>query len=405
MGFKVKKKSKTRFKAPSAYSGGAVGGTGGGDRPVKRRKKNGGRPGLVIFLIVLAVLVLALAATAFLGVREISGKRGGAATDIVVTVPDGASTGDVALVLKQNGIIKNDLLFKLYSRIKKADGSYQLGDHTVNSTLSYDEIIEVLQQITIKDIETFTVTFPEGTTTLKMAMMLEEQGVCTKEEFVDACNNETYDVSFFDQISHENKFIALEGFLFPDTYEFEVGSSLHDMILQMLKNFEAKVLTPDRKAQIEASGYTLEEIMVMSSIVEKESVGEGSYAKVAAVFYNRLGSSDFPCLESDTSCDWRKRDLADQEDYYGGYFPGVLQYYYGGYENIPAGVRDGYDTFSHEGLIVGAICNPGLIAIDGTLNPEADWPYYFFFTGPDKETFYWSKTADEHARQWNEAYP
>lgn len=408
MGFKVKKKKKSQFKAPSSYATGAATGGVSSSSGAARHKKKKRKTGLIVGLSILAVALIALSLTAYLVFREINGSRGNTAEDITVTIPEGASTAQVAQVLKENDIIGNEMIFKLYSRFNKADGTYQLGEHVLNGTLAYDQIIEVLQQITVKDVETVSITFPEGTTALKMALMLEEQGICSVDEFINACNNDVYDVGFYSQISHENKFVALEGFLFPDTYEFEVGTSVHDMIQKMLENFEAKVLTAERQALLDASGYTLEEIITLSSIVEKESVGHENYAQVAAVFYNRLNSDAFPCLESDTSCDWRKRGLEEQEDYYGGYYPGVLQYYYGGYENIPEGVRDGYDTFSHEGLIVGAICNPGIVAIDGTLSPTADWPYYFFFTtGTVEENnveYYWSETADEHAQQWADTH-
>lgn len=391
MGFKIKKK-KTKYKAPAAYRSGAVSasGTTTGSRPPVKRRKGGAGP--VILWSLLAVLVLAIAVTLFLSFREIGGKRGGEATDIVVTVPEGASTADIAAVLHDNGIIKNELLFKLYSRIKKADGTYQLGDHTVNSTLSYDEIIEVLQQITIKETEAYpAITFPEGTTALKMALMLEEAGICTRDEFISACNNDTYDVSFWNEISdNENKFIKVEGFLFPDTYEFELDVTPHDIVQQMLTNFEQKVLTPENQALIADSGLTLEENIILASIVEKESLGDNVYPQVAAVFHNRLNNPEvFPCLESDTSA----------ERIPGNFIYGVLGYYYNGdteptLRNIPEAMWQGYDTYSKEGLIIGAICNPGLNAIVGTLEP-VQFDYYFFITDNNKK-FYWAETNAEH---------
>ncbi|MEG0750390.1 MAG: endolytic transglycosylase MltG [Oscillospiraceae bacterium] len=370
-------------------------------RPEKRRKAI-----FIVVLVIMLALLVAAGVTALVLSNEINGKRTGEALDVVVTVPEGGSTGDVAQALKDAGLITSRSVFKIYCRMNDADGKFQFGEKTLNKSMSYDAMIAELQKVTIKEIETFSLTIPEGKTALSIAIMLEELGVCTRQEFVEVCNTDTFEVGFWNDISKdENKFVRLEGYLFPDTYQFEVGSSLHDMIQKMLENFETKVLTPDRKVKIASSGHTLEEIITLSSIVEKESVGEDSYAMVAGVFYNRLNSPDkFPCLESDTSCDWRKRDLKEQEDYYGGYFPGVLQYYYGGYENVPQGTLDGYDTFSHKGLIIGAICNPGLIAIDGTLEPTKS-DYFFFFTGEDKKTFYWSKTAEEHAKQYEQYGP
>ncbi len=371
---------------------------------VKQTSPKGKRDGAGrVVLIIVLVLLVAVAAGAFLVISEVKGPRGGAEI-VAVEIPEGASTGIVAEALKESGIVKSEIVFKLYCRFMGADNTFHFGAHPLSASMSYDELIEELKRETVRQVETFSITFPEGTTTLKMALMLEEKGICSADEFVEACNTGTYDVSFFSEISDTDKFIKLEGFLFPDTYEFEVGCSPYDMIQKMLENFEKKVVVPYGDA-IAATGYSLEEIIILSSIVEKESVGADSYSRVSAVFYNRLNSSSFMCLESDTSCDWHKRDLAEYGNLYGGgYYPGVLQYYYDGYENIPEGIRDGYDTFSHEGLIVGAICNPGTIAIEGTITPAEDWPYYFFFTGPDKQTFFWSMTADEHSRQYNEQY-
>ena len=111
-----------------------------------------------------------------------------------------------------------------------------------------------------------------------------------------------YDVSFFNQITKsEDKFVRLEGFLFPDTYEFVVGSSVHDIIQKMLENFEEKVLVPEVRDAIANSDLTLEETIILASIVEKETLGDEMYSMVAGVFKNRLNNpSEFPCLESDT---------------------------------------------------------------------------------------------------------
>ncbi len=385
MGFKVRKK-KTRYKAQAPFSGGAA-----PAQPGRHRRNR--RSGLMIFWIVFAVVMLAIAAAVFLGLREIGGNRGGAAADVVIDVPQGASTGDIAQILHENGIIRNETLFKLYSRIKKTDGTFQLGEHTVNSALSYDKIIEVLQQMTIAPVETYpAITFPEGTTALKMALMLEDAGICTRDEFIAACNNDVYEVSFWNEISQdENKFIRLEGFLFPDTYEFEVGVSAHEIVQQMLTNFETQVLTPENVQLIAQSGMTLEENIILASIVEKESLGDNVYAQVAAVFHNRLNNpEEFPHLESDTSA----AHLA------GNFIYGVLGYYYNGdtdyYErNIPEAMVDAYDTYVARGLIVGAICNPGYNAIRGTLQP-VEFDYYFFITDDNKK-FYWAETDAQHS--------
>ena len=375
-------------------------GSRGGSK--KTKKGGGGRAALIVLIIFMFMLV---GGGVYVGL-EVTGNSIKTEGEIIIAVPSGAATSDIAQVLYDNELIGNTMIFRSYSKVTGNDGTYQEGNHKVTGGMSYGEIIEILQKTTYVDVETVSITFPEGTTALKMAMMLEEEGFFSQDDFVDACNNDTFDVSFYSQISHTDKFIVLEGFLFPDTYEFEVGATAHEVIQQMLENFEKKVLTPERMALIESNKYTLEEIIILASIVEKESYGEDSYAKVAAVFHNRLNSDAFMCLESCTSADWERAGLGHRkwDAGYGGYFPYVLELYYGSYEAIPQNIRDGYDTRSYEGLIVGAISNPGLFAIDGAITPEPDWDYYYFFTDMETKEFYWSRTIEEHERQFREVY-
>ena len=367
-------------------------------RPEKKKKK-----GLRVVLAILTVLVLLVSVGALLFVNEINGDQNSNVIDEVLEFPEGASTGQVAEILYENGVIRSVTVFKIYCRITGVDGTFQYGKHIFSGSMTYAEVVESLQQPTYVDVETVTFTFPEGTTALKMAIDFENAGFFDRQDFIDACNNDIFDVSFYDMISHDDKFIVLEGFLFPDTYEFEIGSTPHEIIQIMLENFEKKVLTEERRALIESNRYTLEEIIILASIVQKEALGEENYAKVAAVFHNRLDSSSFPYLESCVSADWYRDPSVSNNLWYnlGGYFPYVLEVYYGSYEAIPQNIKNGYDTRSHEGLIVGAISNPGILAIDGAISPESNWDYYFFCTD-ETGKFYWAMTADEHARNWEE---
>lgn len=358
------------------------------------RKK--GRSILSIFILLFFVMILVVLISGLYALREIKGK-GKTGESVIVTIPEGASTSQIATILEDDGLIGNSLIFRAYSRIMGADGSYNLGDHKVEQGSGYDEIIYALQQTTYLDVETITVTFPEGTTALSMAYRLSDLGFCSVNEFINACNYDTYDVSFFNQIiKSEDKFVHLEGFLFPDTYEFVVGSSAHEIIQKMLENFEQKVLTPEVKNAISESDLSLEETIILASIVEKETLGDEMYSMVAGVFKNRLNNHDeFPCLESDTST----------EHLNGNFIYGVLGFYYNGdadsrVRNIPQNMIDAYDTYIRVGLPVGAICNPGYKAIMGTVKPESH-DYYFFIT--DKDTnYYWGTTMWEHERNIEE---
>ena len=357
------------------------------------------------FLLLFFIAVLCVMIGGLYVLREIRGD-GGQGEEKVITVPEGASTATIASILEEEGLIRNAMVFRVYSKLKEADGTYNLGDHLVICGSSYDDLIKALQQTTYLDVETVSVTFPEGTTVLSMAYRLSDLGFCGVNEFLNACNYDTYDVSFFNEIAKdENKFIRLEGFLFPDTYEFVVGSTAHEIVEVMLKNFEEKVLTPEVVSAISSSGLSLEETIILASIVEKETLGDEMYSMVAGVFKNRLDTPDrFPCLESDTST----------EHLTGNFIYGVLGFYYNGdtdakIRNIPMNMVEAYDTYIRVGLPVGAICNPGYKAIMGTVHPDQH-EYYFFITDNDTN-YYWGVTMGDHerniakVREYNAAHP
>ena len=364
----------------------------------KRERSGGGASGcLVVFLVLLLLLVIIGGSGYFIISRDIHGVRKGSndTTEIEVVVPEGSSTASVCNILKENGIISHPQVFKYYSIFQNYQNSYMYGTHEFTKGMSYEEIAAELQEVTIEQVPVITETFPEGKTAYAMALQLERDGLCTVDEFIYECNHGVFDVSFFNLITeNSNKFIKLEGFLFPDTYDFPETFTAHDIIQMMLENFERKVWTPDMQAKVAASGRTLEENIIMASIVEKETLQNESdqniYSMVASVFLNRLNNpSEFPTLESDTST----------AHLYGNFIYGVLGYYYNGdtdpYErNIPKAMVDAYDTYVTPGIIVGAICNPGIEAINGVLEP-ANTPYYFVLTD-DANNYYWATTAAEH---------
>ncbi|MEA5050368.1 MAG: endolytic transglycosylase MltG, partial [Oscillospiraceae bacterium] len=406
--------AKTAARKPASGTGAKSGAAKSGKKKKKKKKKFGAG---AIALLVLLALAIAGIGTAIWVVSEIGGDRNASfAREFTIEVPDGASTTDIAKLLKQNGLISSVNVFKLYCRLKNADGTFQLGEHTFNARMGYSEIVNSLQTMVVEPVKTYTLTIPDGKTALWIAMRVESatDGAVSVDDFIKACNEDTFDVSFFDQISSDpNKFIKLDGFLWPDTYEFAVNFTAHDIIQILLEHFETNVLTPDRLAKINASGHSLEDIIKLASIVQKESSNDEpkSFAMVAGVFWNRLNNWTPAYLESDTSRDWVKGGLGDNAFYNEkGYIPGVLAFYYEGYYNIPQNILDAYDTYTHEGLLAGAICNPGINAIDGTIEP-VQHDYYFFFTGKTTEqggqpyggegSFYYFKTYAEHASAWN----
>ncbi len=304
---------------------------------------------------------------------------------ISINIPKGASTTQIASILKQNGLISSELAFRLYSKTNSLDGKYQYGEFTIKPGLSYKEIIATLQEINSFK-HTIKVTFPEGYNAFQIAKELKRVGLVEEKEFLDALNKGSFDFDFIQSISNsDKKLVKLEGFLFPDTYEFYPDTSAEDIINTMLKNFKTKVLTEKNLKALENSGYTLEEWVIMASIVQKESANVKEMYNVASVFTNRLkNTSEYPKLQSCTTDDYR-------EDY--------IQPFYEG--KVPQDVDLAYDTYNREGLPVGAIANAGTDAFDAVLNPN-DTPYYFFVTDVEY-THYYGKTYAEHQQNIKKA--
>lgn len=338
---------------------------------MKKGRSKAGLLSALLFLVILAALILFFVKT------EINGAFN--STDpVTVEIPQGASTSVVASRLKEAGAIRSTLLFRFYSRQTGADGSYQYGTFSLVPGEGYAAMIEALQQM--QDFrQGVSVTIPEGYNVFQIADVMEQKGLCTREEFLDAADTHEYAVSFMGEISDDPlKICRLEGFLFPDTYEFFEDTGADGVILTMLQNFETKVLTDRRREQLAQSGYTLEELVTFASIIQKEAANTEEMYNVASVFCNRLQpDSGYPRLESCTT---------------NNFINDYIQPLYGG--SVPADIREAYDTYHRSGFPVGAIANAGVDAFDAALNPN-DTPYYFFVTDIER-THYYGVTPKDH---------
>lgn len=222
------------------------------------------------------------------------------------------------------------------------------------------------------------ITFPEGYTVLQVATLLEDKGVCTANDFLAAANTLPADYDLTAELKNtENRIFLLEGYIFPDTYDFYVGEGAQNALWRFLKNTSSKITQEDkdRAAQL---GYSIDEILTLASIIQSEA-GESSEMKtVSSVFHNRLKSS-YQKLESDVTILYIKEKLSSvitddtQKDFYYNF----------------------YSTYVVSGLPIGAICNPGRAAITAALYPN-ETDYYFFVTDKTTGEYYYSKTFTEH---------
>lgn len=347
-------------------------------RAKKRRKK--GR-GISCSLLALTIIfsVSVLASVSILAVAmELFGINKDV-TEKLVTIPEGTTTAEIAELLEEEGIIRLPKLFLLMSRLNEADASYIAGEHILYPAMGYEAMIEELCDDAINKRETVTVTFREGITLYDAAQLLEENEVCDANTFIFYFNAGGYGYDFESHVpqSTELKFYRMEGYLFPDTYDFYVDEDPEIVVQKIYENFDRKLTETDFE-RMDALGMTLDEVMTLASIVQAEAPVSSSMKMVSSVFHNRLNNSSvFPLLQSDPTRNYAEDvimpnlDIANQL------------------------MCDAYNTYVGQGLPPGAINNPGRDAIDAVLYP-AESDYYFFCANVQTGEIFYAETNAEH---------
>ncbi len=300
-----------------------------------------------------------------------------------ITVPEGATTSSVVKQLKEEGLIEESTVFRLYVFLTGAGKNWKPGNYSLSPNMGYKLLMRTLQAS--QERETVSVLIPEGFTIDKIAKRLEQNKVCTAAEFYRAVNEVDYtkDYAFLKEASNIDRYSSriykLEGYLFPDTYEFYVGCSGETVVRKMLDNFDNRVGTSIRSV-MSARGIAMDDLIVLASIVQGEAASKVDMQKVARVLENRLNNkAEFPKLQCDSTGDYIKKLLA-------------------GNTSLTVS-NNAYDTYEIDGLPAGPINNPGLVAIRAVLAPSEDERIkqcYYFATDYDTGITYYSKTFAEH---------
>ncbi len=308
------------------------------------------------------------------------------AGEVTVNIPAGADLDDIAKILGDNDIIKYPSMFKLYINFrKKGVDEYLSGNITVSPSMPYDTLIAKFKPNTGKRTE-LTITIVEGMDVDEIIELFLENGIGTKEGFVDAIQNYDFDFWFVKELDaklSENpdsgRTYRLEGYLFPDTYNFYSNASEADVIYKLLSNFDSK-FDEDKRTRAAELGYSCDEIVNLASIIQKEAKYITDYDKVSSVFHNRLNSNvTNGKLESNATVQYT---MPDEEV--------RLELTYAEIEKYD----NAYNTYLYKGLPVAPISNPSLNAINMALYP-ADTDYYFFVSDMNGLNVY-AKTATEH---------
>lgn len=345
-------------------------GEGGQKNP--RRFKRFIRTLIYTTAVLLAAVLITIAALS--GVRDMYGISKPDKT-IDVSIPSGASTWQVASILRSRGVIENKIAFVIYLDVRNHKKFYK-GLYTLSSSMSYQDIVDKLK-VQQAGREVVKVTIPEGYTLQQIGKRLQKYGVCTEQDFLNAADDDKITFAYSSQISSNQRFYRLEGYLFPDTYEFYKKQSAQGVVEKMLKNFDDKFNSTLRD-RAQSNGMTVDQAATLASIIQAEAGTKANMADISSVFHNRLnqGINGKKLLQSDATIFYIKRDIQmvlSQND---------------------TQINSPYNTYRNEGLPPGPICNPGLDALKAALYPSDTGNYYF--VSDSNGNYYFAATYQQH---------
>ena len=298
---------------------------------------------------------------------------------VTVTVYEADTMEDIIDKLHAGGLIRYKSLFRLYADISDAEEDIKPGIYDLNTRYDYHALVNFMSPRSSREV--IKLTIPEGYTCRQIFSLLEENRICTAVDAAAyASSGELSEYWFLDGVERGTD-NCLEGYLFPDTYEFYKNSTPREAIERMLDNFENR-FDGDMLTQLEAvnekfrCNYTVREIVIIASLIEKESAAPGESPMVSGVIYNRLfkWGNNRPLLNIDASIVYAQE---------------------GNNARIDTKLDHPYNTYLYEGLTPGPIANPGLSSLKAALNPDSH-NYYYYVLNPATGMHQFSTTYEEH---------
>ncbi|NLM78973.1 MAG: endolytic transglycosylase MltG [Ruminococcaceae bacterium] len=299
---------------------------------------------------------------------------------VEIVIPRAADTKRIAELLEDKGLIKNIFMFTVLSKFNGFDGSYMAGTHFVLRDMGYDEIMYVLCQ----NPQAVRVTFPEGLSYREIKTRMREAGVRFDEAVIDSLvrNPQLFlDYVFISGIEmRDGRDWLLQGYLFPDTYEFDINTDEETIIRTFLNNTERK-LVDEYYERAEHIGMSMDEVLTMASLIQIECEKVEEMRTVSGVFYNRLEAD--MAFGADPTINYLRKEagmdvklwLSTEEIYE---------------------LDSPYNTYLYKGLPPGPICSPGEFAIRAALWPETHPYKYFVARGDGYHAF--AERLDQHER-------
>ncbi len=296
---------------------------------------------------------------------------------VTLTLSGQESAREVAERLKEAGVVAFPTLYarSLQEGIE-AGGVLRAGEYSLEKSLPYRTLTARL--LRLGETQTVRITFPEGETAAQMIERLVERGIGTRERYWEVIATYPFEFAFLPEATPDRA-VRLEGYLYPDTYDFYQNSTEEAVIAKLLANFERK-FDADYRARCEALGYTVDEMVTLASMIQAEGRGVSEYGTISSVFHNRLRNWRQARLESDATV----RYGISQTEPMRPVTPEDLK------------VDNPYNTYTRQGLPPGAICNPSREAIAYALCPRRT-SYYYFVAGKDGVARF-ATTYREHLR-------
>jgi len=301
---------------------------------------------------------------------------------VMVLIESGDTTSIIAEKLEELTLIENTTIFSLLSKYNGFDGEYQVGTHYLTPDLSYDEI---MHHLTLR-AKTVTIRFREGLSYIQVKEILRENGLQFNETKLDEMmdsSNDFVDYRFVEMINvSDDRDFILNGYLFPDQYDFDVNASERTILNTFLRNTARKIPEEyyERAAYL---GMTMDEVIVLASFIQAEAGGIEEMFDISGVFHNRLKNENFLKLESCASANYIRE------------IDGLPRVWSATLEDIE--LDHPYNTYYYQGLPPGPICMPGQDAIAAALYPSNHTYYYFCSNGEGKNVF--SATRAEHEQK------
>ncbi|WP_148880960.1 endolytic transglycosylase MltG [Streptococcus sp. Marseille-P7376] len=374
-----------------------------------KKKKRQNKVARNIVLTVLLIVLIGVGVTGFVGYNYFSSALkpidANSTEYVTVEIPAGSSSKEIGEILEKNGLIKNAQVFNLYSKIRSY-GNYQSGYYNLQKSMDLDSIAKQLQEggtETPQPPVLGKITIPEGYTLEQIAETVTANAAATskknaktpfsKEDFLNKVQDEDFIAKMLAKYPQllatlpgkdSGVKYRLEGYLFPATYEYGKETTVEELIDQMLAAMNTNL--SQYYSTIESKNLTVNEVLTLASLVEKEGSTDQDRKDIASVFYNRLNQA-MP-LQSNIALLYAQGKLGKKttlkED-----------------AEIDTNIDSPYNVYKNQGLMPGPVDSPSLSALEATINPSKT-DYLYFVANVETGVVYFANTYEEHAKNVEE---